>query len=141
MPSMPSRFLGEMPPDLVEGLDLHAGCISEEEDDFEVEPEAARTRTRRGTAEPEAADSGSEAIPGTLAELRTYVQRRFSRPAAPEPGEGPVFKPGSRVRHAQFGDGIILRRERSGNEIKLTITFSRAGRKTLIERYARLEAL
>jgi hypothetical protein len=44
-----------------------------------------------------------------------------------------------RVRHPQFGDGIILSREKVGNDIKLTITFSRVGRKTLIERYAKLE--
>jgi hypothetical protein len=46
-----------------------------------------------------------------------------------------------RVRHAQFGDGIILNRERTGNDVKLTITFSRVGRKTLIERFAKLRAL
>jgi hypothetical protein len=46
-----------------------------------------------------------------------------------------------RVRHDQFGDGIILNREKSGNDIKLTITFSRVGRKSLIERYAKLKAL
>ncbi len=46
-----------------------------------------------------------------------------------------------RVRHEQFGDGIVLNRERSGNEIKLTVTFSRVGRKSLIERYAKLKAI
>jgi hypothetical protein len=46
-----------------------------------------------------------------------------------------------RVRHAQFGDGIILSRERVGHDFKLTVTFSRVGRKTLIERYAKLMAL
>jgi hypothetical protein len=46
-----------------------------------------------------------------------------------------------RVRHAQFGDGIILSRERAGNDIKLVISFSRVGRKTLVEKYAKLQAL
>jgi hypothetical protein len=46
-----------------------------------------------------------------------------------------------RVRHEQFGDGIVLSRERAGNEIKLTVTFSRVGKKTLVERYAKLKAL
>ena len=48
---------------------------------------------------------------------------------------------GMRVRHAQFGDGIILSRERVGNDVKLVITFSRVGRKTLIEKYAKLQAI
>jgi hypothetical protein len=46
-----------------------------------------------------------------------------------------------RVRHAQFGDGIILNRERVGDDVKLTVTFSRVGKKTLIERYAKLQPL
>ena len=46
-----------------------------------------------------------------------------------------------RVRHAQFGDGIIMNRVRTGNDFKLTITFSRVGKKTLIERFAKLQAL
>jgi hypothetical protein len=52
-----------------------------------------------------------------------------------------MFKAGMRVRHEQFGDGIVLSRERSGNDIKLVITFSRVGKKSLIERYAKLKAL
>jgi hypothetical protein len=46
-----------------------------------------------------------------------------------------------RVRHEQFGDGIILSRERTGNDYKLTITFSRVGKKSLMEKYAKLKAL
>jgi hypothetical protein len=46
-----------------------------------------------------------------------------------------------RVRHEQFGDGIILNRERTGNDFKLTITFSRVGKKTLVEKYAKLKVL
>ncbi len=46
-----------------------------------------------------------------------------------------------RVRHEQFGDGIILSREKMGNDTKLVITFSRVGRKALIEKYAKLKAL
>jgi DNA helicase-2/ATP-dependent DNA helicase PcrA len=77
-------------------------------------------------------------IPRSLSELRAYIAQKQ---AATEAGAGPVLKLGMRVRHAQFGEGIIIKRERSGNDMKLTITFSRVGRKTLVERYARLEVL
>jgi hypothetical protein len=46
-----------------------------------------------------------------------------------------------RVRHEQFGDGIVLSRERAGNDIKLVVTFSRVGKKVLMEKYAKLKAL
>jgi hypothetical protein len=36
------------------------------------------------------------------------------------------------IQHVQFGDGIILSREKSGNDVRLVVTFSRVGRKTLI---------
>ena len=54
---------------------------------------------------------------------------------------GTVLKPGMRVHHEQFGEGIILSRQRMGDEIKLVVTFSRVGKKSLIERFAKLKAL
>jgi DNA helicase-2/ATP-dependent DNA helicase PcrA len=136
IPSRPSRFLNEVPAELVEGLDLQSGYVVEEEGGYREE--------KRHAAAPEAvrragADAGDQ--PRSLAELRAYLEKRQSEKSGAPATGGPVLKLGMRVRHAQFGDGIILSRERSGNEIKLTITFSRVGRKTLIERYARLQAL
>ena len=52
-----------------------------------------------------------------------------------------VIKAGMRVRHDKFGEGIVLSRQRTGNEIKLVVTFSRAGKKSLIEKYAKLKPL
>jgi hypothetical protein len=46
-----------------------------------------------------------------------------------------------RVRHDQFGDGIILSRERVGDDFKLVVTFSRVGKKSLMEKYAKMKSL
>ncbi len=137
MPSLPSRFLKEVPDQLVEGLDMESGYVEEEE-------EGGYREEKRHAEAPDAvrragADAGDQ--PRSLAELRVYLEKRQSEKSGAPAAGGPVLKSGMRVRHAQFGDGIILSRERTGNEIKLTITFSRVGRKTLIERYARLQAL
>jgi len=40
-----------------------------------------------------------------------------------------------------FGDGIVLSREKAGNDIKLVVRFSGVGRKTLMEKFAKLEIL
>jgi len=48
--------------------------------------------------------------------------------------------PGTRVRHPQFGDGVVVNVVR-GMDAKAKIDFGRVGRKTLILRYARLEYL
>ena len=52
----------------------------------------------------------------------------------------PDFLPGSYVRHAKYGRGLVLRREGSGDQTKLTVSFPGYGPKKLIEKYAGLEA-
>jgi len=47
--------------------------------------------------------------------------------------------PGAHVRHPKYGKGLILRREGSGDNVKLTVSFPGFGQKKLIEKYANLE--
>ncbi|HYX27895.1 MAG TPA: 3'-5' exonuclease, partial [Pyrinomonadaceae bacterium] len=49
------------------------------------------------------------------------------------------FVPGSYVRHAKYGRGLVLRREGSGDQTKVTVSFPGYGAKKLIEKYANLE--
>jgi DNA helicase-2/ATP-dependent DNA helicase PcrA len=49
------------------------------------------------------------------------------------------FRPGSYVKHAKYGRGLVLRREGVGDSLKLTVTFPGYGQKKLIEKYAGLE--
>jgi DNA helicase-2/ATP-dependent DNA helicase PcrA len=49
------------------------------------------------------------------------------------------FVPGTHVRHAKYGRGLVLRREGSGDNVKLTISFPGFGQKKLIEKFANLE--
>jgi DNA helicase-2/ATP-dependent DNA helicase PcrA len=143
-PSKMSRFLKEMPPDLVEGIDepeyfdqrsRYRSHFHEQSAQYEknLEYKERQPKTREEPL-PQ---------PKTIAELKAYLQRkeRVSDAGASNASAGPIFKAGMRVRHDQFGDGIVLSRERTGNDIKLVVTFSRVGRKSLIERYAKLKAL
>jgi DNA helicase-2/ATP-dependent DNA helicase PcrA len=50
-----------------------------------------------------------------------------------------MFLPGSHVRHEKYGRGLILRREGSGDNVKLTVSFPGYGQKKLIEKYANLQ--
>jgi DNA helicase-2/ATP-dependent DNA helicase PcrA len=49
------------------------------------------------------------------------------------------FIPGSHVKHEKYGKGLVLRREGSGDNVKLTVSFPGFGQKKLIEKYANLE--
>lgn len=146
-PSQISRFLREMPRELLEGFETR---------DHEFADQRRRYRGSRFYDETESyeTDSGHkrnqirirEESPvrlKTIAELKAYLEekKRSAAKAPEESSEARVFKAGTRVRHEQFGDGIVLSRERMGNETKLIITFSRVGKKSLIERYAKLKQI
>ncbi len=49
------------------------------------------------------------------------------------------FAPGSYVKHAKYGRGLVLRREGVGDSLKLTVTFPGFGQKKLVQKYAGLE--
>jgi DNA helicase II / ATP-dependent DNA helicase PcrA len=155
-PAQISRFLKEIPEDLIEGLDSQDSAESDS-DDFDQRPRtrnrfyesseryaAKPSAERMWTAEEPAARNEPVIQPKSIAELKTYLEQKqaSAAKAGNEPSKaGPMLKSGMRVRHDQFGDGIILSRERMGNEIKLIITFSRVGKKSLIEKYAKLKPL
>jgi DNA helicase-2/ATP-dependent DNA helicase PcrA len=62
------------------------------------------------------------------------------RPLPPQPAPLTTdIVPGSYVRHAKYGRGLVLRREGSGDQTKFTVSFPGYGQKKLIEKYANLE--
>ena len=60
-----------------------------------------------------------------------------TRDQAPTSDAG--FTPGSHVTHEKYGRGLVLRREGSGDNVKLTVSFPGYGQKKLIEKYANLQ--
>jgi DNA helicase-2/ATP-dependent DNA helicase PcrA len=63
-------------------------------------------------------------------------QSRAATQAAPPATD---IVPGSYVRHAKYGRGLVLRREGTGDQTKFTVSFPGYGSKKLIEKYANLE--
>jgi DNA helicase II / ATP-dependent DNA helicase PcrA len=62
------------------------------------------------------------------------------RPLPPQPAPLTTdIVPGSYVRHAKYGRGLVLRREGSGDQTKFTVSFPGYGQKKLVEKYANLE--
>jgi DNA helicase-2/ATP-dependent DNA helicase PcrA len=49
------------------------------------------------------------------------------------------LRPGVRVRHPLFGVGTVLRSDGSGDDLKVTVSFTGIGAKRLVARYAGLE--
>lgn len=63
-------------------------------------------------------------------------QNKNSQPSVSNPKS---FAPGMHVRHPKYGKGLVLRREGSGDNVKLTVSFPGFGQKKLIEKFANLE--
>jgi len=61
--------------------------------------------------------------------------------AADTVGEDLPFRVGSRVRHARFGEGLVVGIERDGSDYVVTVGFASVGRKRLSVQYAHLEEL
>jgi DNA helicase II / ATP-dependent DNA helicase PcrA len=70
----------------------------------------------------------------------TRVESRVEPP--PDPAELPEdlpFRVGAHVRHARWGEGLLVGIEREGNDVIVTVGFASVGRKRLSLQYAHLE--
>jgi DNA helicase-2/ATP-dependent DNA helicase PcrA len=128
--SSPSRFLQEIPGELIETA---AGSLAGagETRRYEFDPEYSYTadeferRVKRIPASGEQAPSARRA-PSTGA----------SRTRKPAGSGHPLI--GVRVRHSTYGNGTIIGVEGEDDDRKLTVSFSDHGTKKLVERYANL---
>jgi DNA helicase-2/ATP-dependent DNA helicase PcrA len=154
-PSVPSRFLEEVPAELLEELGgpRRAGRARTSaragRDDYgsthyayEDEDQSAVWDTRNQTRTPVVQPSGpSYNSIGNIAEFFASRGKKFTLPKvavqAPQGKQG--FRPGQRVKHPKYGEGTVYQREGDGEDAKITVQFPRFGLKKLVEKYAQLE--
>src|SRR5690606_27553699 len=90
------------------------------------------------SSEPESARKPEARPLSGLDKLRAIASEK---PKATEekPAVKGSFVAGSHVRHEKYGKGLVLRREGSGDNVKLTISFPGFGQKKMIEKFANLQ--
>jgi DNA helicase-2/ATP-dependent DNA helicase PcrA len=161
--SVPSRFLDEVPPQLVEELggsrlrgssstaSSAAGLsrtrvsaphgqsahYSYEDEDQSAAWNPARVKPKNKTATP----LGNYNSIDNIAEFFVSRGKKFNVPKMPseEPKGRRGFRPGQKVKHPKYGEGTVYQREGDGEDAKITVQFPRFGLKKLVERYAQLE--
>jgi DNA helicase II / ATP-dependent DNA helicase PcrA len=129
--SLPSRFLGEIPSELV---DTVRGSLAEigETRRYEPDPEYSFSseeflRRVRGVQKPSAPPRRTAA-----------GSNSFARAAAKRGGDAnPML--GRRVRHPSYGVGTIVGVEGDDEDRRVSVSFPGRGTKKFIERYAQLE--
>jgi DNA helicase-2/ATP-dependent DNA helicase PcrA len=142
-PANVSRFLEEMPQDLLDGLDSYIQESFDQRPQFENRFFGQSRKSDRANEKRNRIHEEPFIQPKSIAELKAYLDNKQKQMGTGDEktGTAVIFKSGMRVRHDQFGEGIVLSRQRMGKEIKLVVTFSRVGKKSLIEKYAKLKPL
>src|SRR5450432_856220 len=153
--SVPSRFLEEVPAELLEELGsprrssaarTSARAVGDEyastHYSYEDEDQTARWDTRNKTRAPVVQSSGpSYNSIGNIAEFFASRGKKFTLPKvvaeAPKGKQG--FRHGQKVKHPKYGEGTVYQREGDGEDAKITVQFPRFGLKKLVEKYAQLE--
>ena len=168
--SIPSRFLEEIPVELVEDLGRpkrgrvaagdspafgysragrprpHEQPHEQESVHYAYEDEdqsAAWTNQQKGST-PAAPYSGkSYNSIENIADFFASRGKKFNVPKVPveAPRGRRGFRPGQKVRHPKYGEGTVYQREGEGEEAKITVQFPRFGLKKLVEKYAQLEGI
>jgi len=159
--SVPSRFLEEVPPQLVEELGGSRSSRARDRVGTGLRPvQAARDPAAAGSTHYSYEDEDQSAAwnparvkPKTPTPLRNYNSidniaeffasrgKKFNVPKMPseEPKGRRGFRPGQKVKHPKYGEGTVYQREGDGEDAKITVQFPRFGLKKLVERYAQLE--
>jgi DNA helicase-2/ATP-dependent DNA helicase PcrA len=153
--SIPSRFLDEIPPPLLEELgtpsrnrgnsragapathDHEVGSTHYAYEDEDQSVSWAARNKRRPQAPPVKTYNSID----NIAEFFASRGKKFSLPKLPveEPKGIKGFRPGQKVKHPKYGEGTVYQREGDGEEAKITVQFPRFGLKKLVEKYAQLE--
>ena len=146
-----SRFLGEIPEDLLEGYEEAFGETSNKEEMFQdskyswtygsknngniksykitesKEPVAAARKT--GNSNNQFLFRTAESFLNNLASKKTTTQDLSK------------YKAGLRIFHKKFGEGTISKVEPEGEDLKVDINFDKVGHKRLMAKFANLEII
>jgi DNA helicase II / ATP-dependent DNA helicase PcrA len=162
--SVPSRFLEEVPGQLLEELgskrrpvnaytatgsygrgasaNAHHDDHSSTHYSYEDEDQSANwgAKARAVKAKPSSPTPSYNSI-DNIADFFASRGKKFNLPKPPveEPKGKRGFRPGQRVRHPKYGEGTVYQREGDGEDAKITVQFPRFGLKKLVEKYAQLE--
>jgi DNA helicase-2/ATP-dependent DNA helicase PcrA len=151
--TVPSRFLEEVPPQLLEELGTaRPGAARHQDHDYgerhysyEDEDQSVPSYQQRSAARSKPRNGGYSGPKynsiDNIAEFFASRGKKFARPQVPveKSSGGGSFRPGQRVKHPKYCEGIVYQREGEGENAKITVQFPRFGLKKLVEKYAHLE--
>jgi DNA helicase-2/ATP-dependent DNA helicase PcrA len=152
-PSTPSRFLEEIPVELLEDagspgkikgstprFQEYGSAHYDDENEDQSTASHWGSRARQKSAPKTSYIGPAYNSIDNIAEFFASRGKKFSRPqmALDPPSGGRGLRKGDRVRHPKYGEGVVFQREGDGDEAKVTVQFHSSGLKKLVEKYAQL---
>ena len=169
--SIPSRFLEEVPSQLVENLggrspawsvpaygngrygggrrqghtgdseSRHYNYEDENQDTSRFSYSQSQNKNTNKAPESGSIDNIARFFGGRSVKPGIITRSSRTKMDIPEPTGAAGLKKGQRVRHGKYGDGTVVMREGEGDEAKLTVLFPQHGLKKLMEKFANLQKI
>lgn len=143
-----SRFLQEIPKDYIEGLEE---ITNKKEEEFRNSPyswEYGKIKSNVTTYQMNSEKAGQVGNTVNKTKSNTYQFKsaeNFLNSLTAKPKENTIdlssYQAGVRVYHKKFGEGTINYVEQEGDDLKVDITFDKAGHKRLMAKFAGLEII
>jgi DNA helicase-2/ATP-dependent DNA helicase PcrA len=144
--TIPSRFLREVPPALVENLGQSRQTVTPRAPQVDQRNlYTGKTFNSVENIQQFFNERGKPSSPAPTTSHQPPATPPIAKPALPpqtvRPASGRVrgFRAGAMIRHPKYGRGTVLRREGDGEDAKLTVSFPGYGLKKLVEKYAGIQ--
>jgi DNA helicase-2/ATP-dependent DNA helicase PcrA len=166
LPTDPSRFLNEIPVELLKDVSLGPSWLKFSSRPETKHNREAAAALRGETAPPpvKKVSNYSGKTYNSVDSVNDFFKRRINEAGAREQnpaGNRPLssgsqqqsgkasdvagsqssggYRVGARVRHAKYGQGMVIKVEGAGDEAKLTVSFPGYGQKKFVAKFAALE--
>ena len=144
-----SRFLKEIPSDLLEGYEE---AVGEQEDNNNIFGDSKYTwtygskdngniKTYKVDKKEQNVAASSNSNSGFMFRTAESFLNTLNKKVTGADVDLSKYKPGVRIYHKKFGEGVISNVEPEGDDLKVDINFDKVGHKRLMAKFAKLEII
>ena len=138
--NMVSRFVGEIPKDLIEGCEEKnniSDSLKNNNYEWQYGTSVVKTKKMDSSVFGEINTGKKKVTSG----FNYRTAESFLNNVNKESIDLSQYQPGVRVFHKKFGEGTIIKAEKEGTDLKVDIDFDKVGHKRLMANYAGLEII
>ena len=136
--AVPSRFLKELPGDLVDG-----GTAKSRRQQTKQKASKWSWSSSKPARTPKRSTSTPKPAPSRNLPTPQHRTTAVAPPSPPEPSKPAAqqYKTGQTVHHKKFGEGTVIECKPTGNDYEVTVAFKSEGIKRLASSFAKLEII